>query len=133
MLQTDLSPTSPSVTESRGEEKRGDETKAKSNPLAPSDFSLEAGNSAKGRRKNGHLKPFQDGPTVLSIPLIGDKEYEVHQSLVDEFDRNYPAVDVMQTLREIRAWNLSNPNERKTESGVLRHINRWMAKEQNKG
>jgi uncharacterized protein YdaU (DUF1376 family) len=102
-------------------------------PLAPSDFSLEAGGPANGTPKNGKPKPFAEGEIVIEIPLVGGTEYPVRQSLVTELDAAYPAVDVLQTLREIRAWNLANPRERKTESGVVRHINRWMAKEQNRG
>lgn len=112
----------------------------RSTPLAPSDESLGAGDPAKGRKnghsqggKNGHCKALDDGPTVIAIPLVGEREYQVHQGLVDELDRSFPAVDAVQTLREIRAWNLANARERKTANGVLRHINRWFQKEQNRG
>lgn len=71
--------------------------------------------------------------TVIKIPLIGNKEFDVPESYVAEMDALYPAVDVLQTLREIRAWNLSNPQKRKTQSGIKTHINRWLAKEQNHG
>lgn len=104
-----------------------------STSVAPSDDSLGAAGPPNGKRKNGHPKPFLDGPKLIAIPLVGEKEYDVHQSLADELERAYPAVDVQQTLREIRVWNLANPRERKTESGILRHINRWFEKEQNRG
>ncbi|MBW2099125.1 MAG: hypothetical protein JRG77_10135 [Deltaproteobacteria bacterium] len=38
----------------------------------------------------------------------------------------------MQGLREIRAWNLANSRNRKTRSGILRHINTWLKKEQDR-
>lgn len=45
----------------------------------------------------------------------------------------FPAVDVPQKLREVRAWNLANPARRKTRTGVQRHITAWLAKEQDRG
>jgi uncharacterized protein YdaU (DUF1376 family) len=105
---------------------------SKSTPFAPSDFSLEAGKAAKPDRPNGRHHPLAAGPIVIAIPLVGDAEYPVHQALADELERNYPAVDVLQTLREIRAWNLTNPKRRKTREGLLRHVNEWFKKEQNR-
>jgi hypothetical protein len=51
---------------------------------------------------------------------------------VDEFVRLYPAVDVMQQLRNMRGWLLANPSNRKTESGINRFMNTWLSKEQNR-
>jgi len=70
----------------------------------------------------------------VRIPLNKNgNEYSVSESQVREFEALYPAVDVRQELREIRAWNLSNPQKRKTAAGVLKHINGWLGKEQDKG
>ena len=74
-----------------------------------------------------------DGEIVEKIPALGNVEVEVKESYVHELDRLYPAVDIPQTLREIRAWNLANIAKRKTPGGVARHINTWMAKVQNGG
>lgn len=133
LSQTEKEPPKPSVTESIGQDRIGQDRTSKSTPLAPSDFSLEAGGPVNGKRKNGHPTPFAEGEVVIAIPLVGDGEYPVRKPLVDELEQAYPAVDVPQTLREIRAWNLSNPRERKTAAGIVRHINRWCAKEQNRG
>ena len=73
------------------------------------------------------------GPPVITIPIIGGGEYPITQDMADEWESLYPAVDIMQTLREIRGWNLSNAKRRKTKSGVLKHVNSWLAKEQNGG
>jgi hypothetical protein len=86
-----------------------------------------------GKRVNGHEKPKDESPTVIAIPLVGDAEFPVSQSMVAEFEGLYPAVDVPQTLREIRGWNLANPQRRKTVKGALKHVNSWLAREQNKG
>jgi len=78
--------------------------------------------------------PSDPGPKAgIAIPLIPSHgEYEILQSQVEEWEELYPGVDVVQTLREIRGWNLVRPARRKTRDGVLKHIDTWMRKEQNK-
>lgn len=70
---------------------------------------------------------------VIAIPLNDKTELAIHQSLIDEWQALYPECDVLQTLREIKGWNLANPAKRKTRGGIMNHINRWLAKEQNHG
>jgi hypothetical protein len=71
--------------------------------------------------------------SAIEIPLNDNTSFVVTQAMLDEFVALYPAVDVPQTLNEIRGWNITNPSKRKTRKGVLGHINRWLAKEQNRG
>ena len=73
------------------------------------------------------------GLVVISIPLNDSTEYPITQPMIDEWQRLYAECDVLQTLREVRGWNLANPTKRKTRTGVLNHINRWLAKEHNRG
>ena len=86
------------------------------------------------RSKPPVLKPDQ---VFISIPVTGSKdgnqEYPLSHDQVAEWEQLFPAVDVRQTLREIRAWNMANPKRRKTTSGVVRHVASWLTKEQNKG
>ena len=95
-----------------------------SKPIASGDKSP----SAEKAKLNGH----DQTPVIERIPLVGSEEFEVHQSSVEEWERLFPAVDVPQTLKEIRAWNLANTPRRKTRRGVMNHITQWLAKEQNK-
>jgi hypothetical protein len=76
---------------------------------------------------------LQSGSAVELIPLVGQKQFAVDRTYLAELERAYPAVDGAATLREIRAWCLSNPAKCKTERGVRRFINRWFEKEQNHG
>jgi uncharacterized protein YdaU (DUF1376 family) len=69
-------------------------------------------------------------PPVELIPLNDGTDFCVTAQQVSEWERLYPAVDVVQTLREIRGWNLAEPRRRKTRSGVVRHITSWLAREQ---
>ena len=72
-------------------------------------------------------------PPVLTLPLNDKTEYPVTDSDLCEWQSLYPAVDVMQELRNMRGWLLSNPAKRKTRSGIKRFVNAWLAREQNKG
>jgi hypothetical protein len=77
-------------------------------------------------------------PAVISIPLICKKnepqiEFDIYQPMIDDWAESYPAVNVTQELHNIRQWNIANPTRRKTKSGILRHINTWLADKQNKG
>lgn len=77
--------------------------------------------------------PPGDTPAFIKIPLNDNSEYSITEDQIKEFEKCYPGVDVRQELREIRAWNLSNPRKRKTNRGILNHINYWLGKEQNRG
>lgn len=70
---------------------------------------------------------------IIAITLNDKTEFPILQQQIDEWQQLYPAVDVLQTLRNIRAWNSANPARRKTRSGILRHIVAWLTKEQNQG
>ena len=52
--------------------------------------------------------------------------------MIDDWSELYPNVDVMQELRNMKGWCNSNPTKRKTKRGVLRFINSWLAREQDK-
>ena len=78
--------------------------------------------------------PLEDPiPAVVQIPLNDGSQFSVTNPMVDEWLQAYPAVNVEQKLREMRAWALANPTKRKTRRGVQAFINRWLAKEQDSG
>ena len=72
-------------------------------------------------------------PPTISLPLNDGSAFEIFQSDVDRWSNLYPAVDVMQQLRNMAGWIDGNPSKRKTRSGIKRFVNSWLAKEQNKG
>ena len=83
--------------------------------------------------KEGGGEPQTASPPVVSIPLNDGTEYPVSQEQCQEWAGVYPAVDVIQQLREMREWCLNNPAKRKTARGVRGFITRWLAKEQDRG
>jgi hypothetical protein len=74
-----------------------------------------------------------NGNAVAYIPLADGTEFGVSKDFAAELAKLYPAVDVPQTLNEIRGWGLTHPAQRKTRKGIAAHINTWMAKDQNRG
>jgi hypothetical protein len=72
-------------------------------------------------------------PPAVSIPLVDKTEYHVSQSQLADWQATYPAVNVLQELREMRTWSVANPTKRKTHRGIASFIVRWLAGEQDKG
>ena len=72
-------------------------------------------------------------PPTISLPLNDGSAFEIFQPDIDMWSNLYPAVDVMQQLRNMAGWIDGNPSKRKTRSGIKRFVNSWLAKEQNKG
>ena len=67
---------------------------------------------------------------IILLPLnvgefaVTDKDFKIWTQL-------YPAVDVMQQLRNMAGWCHANIKKRKTKDGIKRFINSWLAKSQN--
>ena len=70
---------------------------------------------------------------ALTLPLNDGTEYPVTQEYVQEMQALYPAVDVMQELRTMKAWCINNPKKRKTARGIRSFMGTWLAKEQDRG
>lgn len=67
------------------------------------------------------------------LPAVGGKFYVVTQEQVDHWTELYPAVDVMQELRNMLGWLEATPSRKKTTSGMARFITGWLSKAQNRG
>lgn len=98
----------------------------------------------KGKERKGKEEAFctapsatapaePDEPPLLTIQLNDGSEHPITKAQADEFAGLYPAVDVPQALRSIKAWVMANPTRRKTKGGVMRFVNGWLAREQNSG
>jgi hypothetical protein len=75
----------------------------------------------------------QSSAAAPGIPLNDGSEFFAKKEDVEEWQQTYPAVDVAQELREMRAWCQANPKLRKTKNGVRRFIVAWLARQQDKG
>lgn len=94
----------------------------------------QGGREGKGKEGNEDSgEPRGDSPPAAIIPLVDGTEAAFTQAQVDDWGRAYPAVDVAQQLRQMRAWCIANPTRRKTARGVEAFIVGWLTKEQNSG
>ena len=73
-----------------------------------------------------------DVGSVLNLPLNDGTMFGITQDQVDKWTGLYPAVDIMQELRNMQGWLDSNPKKRKTKTGILRFVNGWLSREQDK-
>ena len=70
---------------------------------------------------------------AISLPLNDGTEYDVTFDKLNTWSELYPAVDVMQELRNMRGWLESNKSRRKTRRGIEAFCTSWLAREQNRG
>lgn len=78
-------------------------------------------------------EPAPDHKQVISLMLNDKSEFWIYGNQVEQWSQLFPAVDVMQELRKMKSWLDSNPSRRKTKRGILRFVNGWLSKEQDKG
>ena len=71
-------------------------------------------------------------PPFIALPLLDGTEYPVTQAEVTQMAGLYLAIDVPQAYRNMRAWLLNNPKNRKTKAGIKRFINNWLSGDQNR-
>lgn len=69
---------------------------------------------------------------VITLTLNDGSEYPIYDTQVQQWGELYPAVDVMQQLRAMRGWLDANPQNRKTKKGILRFVNAWLGKKQDR-
>jgi len=75
----------------------------------------------------------QAEPPVITLLLNTGEEYGISESNVYEWSELYPAVDVMQCLRNMKGWLMANKSKRKTIRGINKFIIKWLQNEQDKG
>ncbi len=64
---------------------------------------------------------------VFTIPLRQGGKRIIEEPEVDQWQKNYPDVNVRQEIRKLIAWNQANPDRQKTARGINRHIQGWLA------
>lgn len=66
-----------------------------------------------------------------TLPLIGNREYQVSKSQIANWQKAFPGVNVKQELIKFKEWCEANPDKKKTERGIARAIFRWLDNAQN--
>lgn len=91
----------------------------------------QGGREGKGKEGDSTERERSEQPlSSFAIPLNDGSEWVVPLTTVEEWTQSYPAVDVEQELREMRAWANANPAKRKTSRGVAAFAVRWLSKAQ---
>ena len=103
-----------------GEDPPNEHISASTPPAGPSPVPVAA--------RPGDVSPSP----VHSIPANDGGEVTIPENMVNEFRKAYPAVDVDAELRAMRVWSLANPANRKTRGGMMRFVNGWLEREQNR-
>ena len=98
------------------------ETKEKARQEKPADY-----NSTP---KVSESDPKTADEIVIDLLLHDNTKYNVTREEINEFSALYPAVDVLQEYRGMKAWCMSNPHKRKTRNGIKKFINGWLANAQ---
>lgn len=77
------------------------------------------------------------GPVFIAFPTNRfekhGEEFAIYEPFVEEMQGLFPAIDVRDQLRAMRAWLLTHDRQRKTKSGMKRFINGWLARSQDRG
>ena len=73
----------------------------------------------------------------MLIPIVGNGNgdgdaYPITAEQILEFRQAYPGVNVIGALKQMRAWSIANPKLRKTKRGMLRFVNSWLARAQDR-
>lgn len=77
--------------------------------------------------------PSNNDEVVCALVLNDHSLYHLTESMAEQYEKLYPAVDVRQEFRNMSGWCEANPMKRKTRVGVKRFVTSWLAREQNNG
>lgn len=109
-----------------------------SEPLAKVEQSarLDRGETETEERKEKTTSapsPSDSTPVAIELPCTGKggKTFSVTEGRIEAWSKDFPGVDILQALRNMRAWLEANPSKAKTASGIPRFIVNWLSKEQN--
>lgn len=69
--------------------------------------------------------------TEFSWELNDGSEYYLPREKYEQYKRCFPGIDLDAELLKCIAWSISNPRNRKTKSGILKHIGNWLSNAQN--
>lgn len=72
-------------------------------------------------------------PIVISLQTnIKGKFFDITEEHVKKFKDCYQAVDIIHELKRIELWLESNPKKRKTMDGMMKFVNSWLGRAQDK-
>lgn len=115
------------------------EDSTKNNPDLRCEDNGKDNESPEEVRDLADADPDNEDPVFIELPVRRTRKtdkattHRVTEKKVREYEELFPAVDVRQELRNMRAWLVANPDRRKTARGVNQFITRWLIKAQDSG
>lgn len=71
----------------------------------------------------------EPNPVIIELPTRTNQTFPIHQRTMVELEPLYPAVDVLQTLREMKGWLIGHP-ERRPRRRMMGFVTTWLKREQ---
>ena len=78
-------------------------------------------------------KKIDETQIMAYMPLTGDLTFELRKSQTDKWITLYPSVDLASEVNKMIGWLDANPTKKKTKTGIIRFMNTWLSKEQDRG
>lgn len=75
---------------------------------------------------------FEEEKPIVKLPLIDKTEFDITQSMIDDWQKVYAAIDVKFECERMRLWLEANPLNKKTRRGIARFINTWLSRSQDR-
>ena len=90
----------------------------------------------KKERKKEYNSTMLHAPSsselAASLPQNDGNLFQITKDQAARWQELYPAVNVATELSKIIGWLEANPNKRKTARGMLKFVNSWLSREQDK-
>ncbi|GLP95316.1 hypothetical protein [Paraferrimonas sedimenticola] len=115
-----------------GKERKGKEGKGKEGkdnmPGAETSFS----SSPKPSPEQTLPNPIEEEVIIELHTNRNNQTFKFTATHLQEVSSFYPAVDCRTEINKIAAWLYANPTKRKTAGGMLRFVNNWLSKAQDR-
>ncbi len=75
---------------------------------------------------------LEEEKPIVKLPLIDKTEFNISQTMIDDWQKVYKAIDVKFECERMRLWLEANPLNKKTRRGISRFINTWLSRSQDR-
>lgn len=104
---------------------------SKTNALTREKLSItDTSRALENKLSHTNKLSVDSGKEIISFILKDNTDFKITEDIYNEYEQLYPDVNVMQELRSLKAWCISNPSKRKTRKGALRFVNSWLSRKQ---
>lgn len=96
------------------------------------EISKDINNNVSFNKETMAEPSLKEAQPLITLPCLKGYNHKIFEEDLKHYQELYPAADVLQELKIMLGWLESNPNNRKTQSGIKAFITRWLSKVQNK-